>query len=243
ELFEQDKPATVNNFIAYIKAGLWHEQVFHRWIPGFVLQGGSYNVPHEDDLMSSWTLEPNPITPFGTIPFEKDINRTFSNTFGTLAMARVGTDTNSASASWFFNLANNTRLDTQDGGFTVFGRTLRGTNALNRFVPPSGTDGEIFQIFQTDVPVWTEDPNKVDVFYITTDIVLLTAQIDFVRDSRRITWNSVAGLPNIVEFTRTIPAVWEPLQTITGTGQPISVLDSSQADAHRIYRVRINYGL
>jgi hypothetical protein len=81
------------------------------------------------------------------------------------------------------------------------------------------------------------------VYYITTDIVLLTAQIDFVRDSRRITWNSIAGLPNIVEFTRTIPAVWEPLQTITGTGQPISVLDSSQADPHRIYRVRINYGL
>ena len=193
--------------------------------------------------MSSLTLEPNPITPFGTIPFEKDINRKFSNSFGTLAMARVGTDTNSASASWFFNLANNTQLDTQDGVFTVFGRTLRGTNALNRFVPPSGTDGELFQIFQTDVPVWTEDPNKVNVFYITTDIVLLTAQVALVRGARQISWNSVAGLPNIVEFTRTIPAVWEPLQTLTGKGAEMSVLDSSQTDPHRIYRVRINYGL
>lgn len=240
ELFEQDKPATVGNFLRYIQEGQWHDQVFDRWEPGFVLQGGMYKVPHMTNLMTHWTNDPVQISTNAAIPFERDVGRFFSNTYGTLAMARVGTNVNSAAAAWFFNMTNNVQLDAQDGGYTVFGRIVRGTNTLNLFYPPSGT-GKIFNIFQTSVPVYTDDPNRVQVYYITSDIVALTAKITRARAANQISWGSVAGRPNVVEFTRVMPAVWETLQTVTGTGDTMSVVDNGPTDGFRYYRVRIDY--
>src|ERR1051325_2551397 len=140
ELFELDKPVTVSNFVAYVKSGAWNDNILHRWIPNFVLQGGSYHVPHDPTLMTSWNVNPTLVTSFPTIPFERDVGRHFSNVYGTIAMARVGPDTNSASTDWFFNLNNSHAvLDTQDGGYTVFGAVVRGTNILNRFQRSSGS--------------------------------------------------------------------------------------------------------
>lgn len=237
ELFEQDKPITVSNFVAYVKAGLWHDNVYHRWVPGQILQGGTYNVPHDPNLATSWEAEPIPITPFPKIPFERDVGRFFSNLYGTLAMARAGTDTNSAAESWFINVRDNAHLDTQDGGYTVFGRMLSGTNALNRFIAATGMNN-IYQYAGTEVPLYSED--QVNVFLINVDITLLTATIRLVRTGREISWESVEGRPNIVEFTRTIPAVWEPLQTVTGTGGVMTSFDASD-DPMRHYRIRIDY--
>src|ERR1041384_4600350 len=96
ELFDQDKPITVNNFIAYVKSGLWHDTQIQRWQPGFVIQGGHFSMQHRDDLKTplAETNRAN-IPPFGTIQFEINAGHFFSNVFGTLAMAR-STDTNSA---------------------------------------------------------------------------------------------------------------------------------------------------
>jgi cyclophilin family peptidyl-prolyl cis-trans isomerase len=237
ELFDQDKPVTVSNFVAYVKAGLWHDQVFHRWQPGQFLQGGLFNVAHDPTFTTSWNTEPNQITPFPPIPFERDVGRFYSNVYGTIAMARVGTDTNSAAASWFMNVANNTFFDTQDGGYTVFGRILSGTNALNRFVPNTGLTN-IYQVSGTEVPVYSED--SINVYLINSDITVLTARIQLARTGRDISWESVEGRANIVEFTRGLPAVWETLTTVTGTGATMSAFDAS-SDPMRFYRVRIVY--
>src|SRR6188474_1772311 len=81
ELFEQDKPKTVQNFLAYANSGFWNPTIMHRWVQNFVIQGGSY-----------W-MSPTGVVGIPTLPpvtNEYSVGRTFSNVFGTIAMARVG---------------------------------------------------------------------------------------------------------------------------------------------------------
>ena len=88
------------------------------------------------------------------------------------------------------------------------------------------------------VPVYS--PDQVAAFFVNLDITLLTAEIALVRGSKQISWNSVEGKTNIVEYTTVIPAQWQTLQSVTGTGAKMSVTDNP-ADAMRQYRVRIDY--
>lgn len=242
ELFEADKPLTVANFVAYVNSGAWHDCLLDRWEPGFVIQAGSRHLTHNPDLLSPiQTTSFTPVTPFPKVPFEKNVGRQFSNLFGTIAMARSGTNAtpeelNSAQTDWFFNLSDNLFLDSSAGGYTVFGRTLRGTNVLNTF--KTGTTN-LYHYPQTTVPLYSEDGRNA--FWIHIDISLLTAQIARVAGGNEISWDSVEGLPNTVEFTRTIPAVWEEAQTVAGTGARLSITNDPGGDAFRQYRVRIQY--
>jgi cyclophilin family peptidyl-prolyl cis-trans isomerase len=236
ELFDIDKPATVANFIAYVKSGAWHDCMLDRWEPGFVLQAGSRHLPHDPALLSPLSTQRSFVSTFPMIPFEKDVGRPFSNLFGTIAMARAGTNLNSAQTDWFFNLANNTRLDTQDGGYTVFAKTLRGTNVLDRFAKGHST---LFRLSGTSIPVYSEDAQNG--FWIHSDITLLTAQIARVAGGNEISWDSVEGLPNIVEFTKTLPPSWQEAQTVSGTGARLAITNDPGGDTMRFYRVRIQY--
>lgn len=114
ELFDEIAPITVANFLDIVNRGDYNNTFFHRLAPGFVLQGGGFKTP-----FSSTATVPVPTV-------EPIINEfSVSNTRGTIAMARLGGDPNSATTQWFFNLANsNTFLDDVDGGFTVFGRLV-----------------------------------------------------------------------------------------------------------------------
>ncbi len=143
ELFDQEKPETVRNFLSYIYSGRYSNLVLHRLDPGFVLQGGRVQVsnPASASQFSDYYG-----VNFGTITNEYSVGPELRNQFGTIAMARVAGDTNSAGGEFFFNLANNPALDTRDGGFTVFGRVVNtagqnsGTNLLNFFNDlPRGT--------------------------------------------------------------------------------------------------------
>jgi cyclophilin family peptidyl-prolyl cis-trans isomerase len=112
ELFEEDAPKTVENFLNYVRDGDFENSFFHRSIPGFVLQGGGFTFV--DGQVDSVPTDP---------PVDNEFNQ--SNLRGTLAMAKVGGDPDSATSQWFVNLADNSdNLDTQNGGFTVFGRVL-----------------------------------------------------------------------------------------------------------------------
>jgi cyclophilin family peptidyl-prolyl cis-trans isomerase len=237
ELFELDKPVTVSNFVAYVKAGAWHDNIMHRWVENFVIQGGSYKVPFSP-TNSPLSVDPQDIPTFPAITNEYSVGRTFSNTYGTLAMARVSKQTNSATASWFFNVKDNAFLDDVDGGFTVFGRTLRGTNILNRFIPPAGRTN-IYFLSDATTPVYSED--GISGFWLNVDVTLLTAQITALAGGVQISWKSVERAANIVEYTTTVPAVWQTLQTVSGTGATVSVVDGISGGM-RQYRVRIDYG-
>src|SRR2546430_10852795 len=58
ELYDLDKPVTVSNFVAYVKAGLWHDTVLNRWVQDFFIQGGYYNDPHNPELLSLFDPQP-----------------------------------------------------------------------------------------------------------------------------------------------------------------------------------------
>jgi cyclophilin family peptidyl-prolyl cis-trans isomerase len=111
ELLANDAPKTVQNFLAYLNAGRYQNTFIHRAVSGFVVQGGGYAA----------ALPITHIATFAAVPNEFKL----PNLRGTLAMAKLGSDANSATSEWFVNLADNrANLDNQNGGFTVFARVL-----------------------------------------------------------------------------------------------------------------------
>src|SRR5437773_10070573 len=103
ELYDQDKPVTVQNFIRYVRSGAWHDMFIHRCDPNFVIQGGGYYVANR----STTNQFIDRVLPFDTILNEFGAGRRYSNVYGTVAMAKAPGDTNSASSQWFFNLQDN----------------------------------------------------------------------------------------------------------------------------------------
>lgn len=109
-LYDKTTPKTVENFLAYVKAGAYTNSIIHRSATNFVVQGGGYKY---DGKM-----------PLVTIPQNAAVTNepVYANKRGTIAMAKLGSDANSATNQWFFNLKDNSaNLDAQNGGFTVFG--------------------------------------------------------------------------------------------------------------------------
>jgi cyclophilin family peptidyl-prolyl cis-trans isomerase len=101
---------TVANFLNYANRGAFNNSIIHRSVPGFIFQGGGYQLQNHLPV---------------AIPQDAAVRNEFkiSNTRGTLSMAKLGTDPNSATNQWFFNEADNSKnLDNQNGGFTVFGK-------------------------------------------------------------------------------------------------------------------------
>jgi cyclophilin family peptidyl-prolyl cis-trans isomerase len=140
EMFDQDKPVTVSNFLHYVRSGAYHNLLVNRVKTNFVLQaGGLWTASPLSSSVFSAALTPD----YGAITNEFSVGQLLSNTAGTIAMARLGGVTNSASSEWFFNLTDNsTSLDNVDGGFTVFGRVINTANplgALDYFNHPSPT--------------------------------------------------------------------------------------------------------
>lgn len=113
ELFDEETPLTVQNFLGYVERGDYRGNFIHRLEPDFVVQTGGYRfVPFQG---------PVEVPERDPVPNEPGI----SNTRGTLAMAKRGGDPDSATSQWFVNLSDNSEnLDEQNGGFTVFGRVL-----------------------------------------------------------------------------------------------------------------------
>ena len=130
ELYPAKAPKTVENFLQYVKDGQYNGTVFHRVIPGFMVQGGGMSA----DMKEKRTRAPIPI----------ESKNGLKNDAGTLAMARTS-DPNSATAQFFINVKNNDFLNYpgQDGyGYTVFGKVVAGMDVVNKIVNvPTGNRG------------------------------------------------------------------------------------------------------
>jgi cyclophilin family peptidyl-prolyl cis-trans isomerase len=122
-LFDQDgagAPLTVQNFLNYVSDGDYINSIIHRSIPNFIIQGGGFTV----EQLTPQSIPSNP-------PVQNEFSPNRSNLPGTIAMAKLGGNPNSATNQWFFNLANNaSNLDNQNGGFTVFGQVLSNADLL-----------------------------------------------------------------------------------------------------------------
>jgi cyclophilin family peptidyl-prolyl cis-trans isomerase len=240
ELYDQDKPVTVQNFIQYVQSGRYANEFSHRLVPAFVLQGGGFTL--SNNVISAIPTYPPITNEFG-------VGERFSNVYGTIAMAKLGSDTNSATSQWFFNLTNNAFLDAPDTNnfFVVFGHVIQGTNVLN-----------LFNSFQTYTGTQQSNvvanlsanygqnfascpllhPSLATTNFVFIDISLLQVSIQPVSGGREISWNSAAGVTNLVEFTTNLPPDWNTLSSTNGNGSRMAVVDSS-ADPKRFYRVRV----
>ncbi|HET7261478.1 MAG TPA: peptidylprolyl isomerase [Casimicrobiaceae bacterium] len=144
ELFPQAAPKTVENFLDYVKDGHYSGTQFHRVIAGFMIQGGGYDA-------NFWQ---KPTRPPIAIESQESKKAGLSNVRGTIAMARTG-DPNSATAQFFINVADNSRLDfhsatPQGWGYTVFGKVIAGMDVVERIAhAKTGPAGP----FRSDVPV------------------------------------------------------------------------------------------
>lgn len=144
ELFDDDKPVTVQNFLHYIKANIFVNSFYNYLNPGNVLGAGGYGTADRyatsafdvTNIYDLFQYSYNYLS--GNLPYclynEFDTGPHVRNTFGTLAMAKVSGYDVSLSSSWFFNLADNSEnLDTNNGGYTVFGRVISGEEVLKYF--------------------------------------------------------------------------------------------------------------
>jgi peptidyl-prolyl cis-trans isomerase B (cyclophilin B) len=128
ELFDDEAPISVENFLAYARDGFYDGTIFHRVIPNFMIQGGGF----DGDFNQKSTRD--------TITNEADNG--LKNTRGTVAMARTGMP-HSASSQFFINVVDNASLDhrgTQSGrtwGYAVFGQVTEGMDVVDqiRVVP------------------------------------------------------------------------------------------------------------
>ncbi|MGQ4618374.1 peptidylprolyl isomerase [Nocardia sp. R7R-8] len=139
ELDDQKAPNTVRNFVDYVNAGHYNGTIFHRVIPGFMIQGGGF----EPGLRQKGTKA----------PIQNEANNGLKNNKYTVAMARTN-DPHSATAQFFINVSDNDFLNhsapTPSGwGYAVFGAVTEGTDVVDKIAGVATSSAGMHQ----DVPV------------------------------------------------------------------------------------------
>ncbi|HEV8018682.1 MAG TPA: peptidylprolyl isomerase [Steroidobacteraceae bacterium] len=119
ELFPKEAPITVENFLRYVDDGHFDGTIFHRIVPGFVIQGGGLTVDFDNKRTRA--------------PISNEAKNGLKNTRGSLSMARTS-DINSATSQFFVNLSDNAFLDhgPRDYGYAVFGRVSSGMDVIDK---------------------------------------------------------------------------------------------------------------
>lgn len=138
ELDQQKAPETVANFVQYAKEGFYDGTIFHRVIPGFMIQGGGYTRDLKEKDAGDETI-PN------------ESGNGLQNLRGTVAMARLP-DPHTANAQFYINVVDNGSLNPRPDrwGYTVFGYVVQGMDVVDKIAAtPTGPAGE----FASDVPV------------------------------------------------------------------------------------------
>jgi len=149
ELFDKEAPLSTKNFITYVEEGFYNDVIFHRVMPGFMIQGGGFTTDyHKKDVHS---------------PIKNEADNGLKNDRGTLAMARTG-NPHSATAQFFINHTDNTPLNyrskTRSGwGYAVFGKVTDGMDIVDKIAAtPTGNGGK-FLIHQLGEAKFITRPN------------------------------------------------------------------------------------
>ena len=119
EFFEKEAPLSVANFRKYVDGDFFNGTIFHRIVPGFVIQGGGFT----EDMTQKKT----------EAPIKNEADNGLKNSRGTLSMARTN-DINSATSQFFVNLKDNDFLDQSRGnfGYAVFARVTEGMDVVDK---------------------------------------------------------------------------------------------------------------
>jgi len=251
ELYDQEKPITVDNFLRYVTANAFAGTFFHRAVHNFAFQGGGYAVTQDAEnhaFVVGIPELPAITNEFAVGPFR-------SNVAGTIAMAKTS-DPNSATSEFFFNLKDNPNLDepANSGGFTVFGRVISGMATLtnwNTFMggPPTRTNiivnaGAPF----TELPLYQLRTNFVGGYFVSrADFVYV--QVSLLRGTvargndglPEIHWGRLEGRTNSVEFSTTVPPQWTVLSNVPPENLGAAMVIDPSGDPTRFYRVKATY--
>ena len=228
-LFDRQAPRTVANFLNYIVDGKYTDSIFHRsakltgGVP-FVLQGGGFNFQASPPPTRLGTIVADP-----AVKNEPDaVNR--SNLRGTIAMAKLGSNPDSATDQFFFNLGNNaSNLDNQNGGFTVFGRLVGATDQAvvdTLAAIPTQNQGTAIALPPSQQGVFTEIPlrNYTGTAFPTDTVKANFATVNtatVVRRTELLTYsivgntNPTAVITSIVHNRLTLTAGVAGTATIT----------------------------
>lgn len=139
-----EAPETVENFLGYVNRGDYDGMFFHRLATNFVLQGGGFTY--------------DPVNRYQTIPTDPPVDNDyqFCNVRGTVAMAKVGGQPNSATSQFFINLTNNDFLNngSRDFGYAVFGKVVDGEHVVETIAKvPTGNQGGHQNVPQNPVTI------------------------------------------------------------------------------------------
>ena len=129
ELYDEQAPISTKNFKDYVKSNFYSGTIFHRVIPGFMIQGGG--------------MDANMIKKQTKAPIINEASNGLQNIRGSLAMARTN-DPNSASSQFFINVADNNFLNRNfnNAGYAVFGKVAKGMNIVDKIAnTPTGRYG------------------------------------------------------------------------------------------------------
>ncbi|EAT15109.1 peptidylprolyl isomerase [Desulfuromonas acetoxidans] len=139
ELDAEKAPITVENFLNYVRNNFYQDTIFHRVIPGFMIQGGGMNAAMEEE--------------HGKTPIKNEADNGLKNLCGTIAMARTQV-VDSATSQFFINVNDNDFLNHRDPrpeafGYAVFGKVVEGMDVVRTIEKvPTGNKGH-----HQDVPL------------------------------------------------------------------------------------------
>ena len=142
ELYPEKAPKSVENFLQYARENFFNGTIFHRVIPGFMIQGGGFTPDMKEKDARA--------------PIQNEAKNGLSNELGTLALARTS-NPHSAAAQFYINLADNAFLDYpgRDGwGYAVFGKVVQGLDIVQKIAKvPTGNSGQYQNVPTTPVVI------------------------------------------------------------------------------------------
>ncbi len=238
-LFEDETPLTVANFLNYVNDGDYVDSFIHRTVDNFVIQGGGFTF---DPAVGDGTFSYDSVNDvynggLQEVPTDPSVQNEFnrSNIRGTIAMAKLSGDPDSATSHWFINLFDNSAiLDGQNGGFTVFGEVLsNGMTTVDQIAAQARFDktavhpamGELPLINYTDPdPVIQDNLVRVNAM---TQLLSISADIDFGPLLINTSTQSVITLRNI----DTVPHSIGEIGTTDALDLPFSILTNGCENA------------
>ena len=221
ELFESVAPVTVANFLAYVTSGRFNDSVVHRSVPNFVIQGGQFVIPAGTNQLSQIEIEGTIINEFNQ-----------SNLRGTIAMAKVAGNPDSGSSQWFINVVDNKSLDSQNGGFTVFGRVrdegMQVVDAINK-LPRVALTASLSElpVVNYSGSVARENLVLVDMEVVSTELVSASNRFD--EDTGQLLLKVNAGASGVVQVAFSVESQ-SPQVIVKALVDSIDVLAASEAD-------------
>ena len=195
-LFDDTAPRTVTNYFAYADIGAWDGTFFHRSVRNFVIQGGGF-----------FPADPGTATRIPTFPpLVNEFSLLRPNGRGTISMAKLGGDPDSATNQWFLSLENNTtNLDNQNGGFTVFGKILGDGLTIANAISTLPTGSFV-----------VTDPDPLVADQTLTGVPLRGGATSSSEPGSLVTISSISRVPPLTYSTTT------PELTITGSTATIT---------------------